>query len=366
MFCISISLWVALFLIAVYFSTKGEWPSISIQQADGSLRGISSKRNVAVGVMQSNIYVFDNDSAEDKVITRQELMRVLKKMHNRENIERDYFAYILRRSKKLLQSSDLVYDIKLPNQSSNTQVTVIGDTHGQYDTILYIFQMNGFPSEEHVYIINGDFMDKGSQSIESLIALYLYKLHCPSCIHFTRGNHETDEYFRFMVKRQVLERYDEEVYGLILETIYELPIALTIENKVFVIHAGITSSQLTLEDLKSIKRGIEPEEDTLNMDIIWADPGDEDGMGGDSIRGLLFGPDVSEEFLANNHLKIIVRAHDSTVDSGYQNDHDGRVLTIFSSPLCTKGSFLNINSLLEFEVVEFSALPKIKEWLEDS
>jgi len=135
---------------------------------------------------------------------------------------------------------------------------------------------------------------------------------------------------------------------------------------VFVIHAGITSSQLTLEDLKSIKRGIEPEEDTLNMDIIWADPGDEDGMGGDSIRGLLFGPDVSEEFLANNHLKIIVRAHDSTVDSGYQNDHDGRVLTIFSSPLCTKGSFLNINSLLEFEVVEFSALPKIKEWLEDS
>ena len=53
-------------------------------------------------------------------------------------------------------------------------MTVVGDTHGQFYDLLNLFSKFGFVSNDHIYLFNGDFVDRGSWSCE--VALYLYVL----------------------------------------------------------------------------------------------------------------------------------------------------------------------------------------------
>jgi serine/threonine-protein phosphatase 5 len=69
-------------------------------------------------------------------------------------------------------------------------ITVCGDTHGQFFDLMHIFDLNGLPSVENPYVFNGDFVDRGSWSVEVILTLMAWKVLEPSCVHLTRGNHE--------------------------------------------------------------------------------------------------------------------------------------------------------------------------------
>src|SRR6187402_399863 len=56
-----------------------------------------------------------------------------------------------------------------------------------------LFRLNGFPTEKHYYLFNGDFVDRGSWSTEIALLLYAYKWLRPSSFFINRGNHETDD-----------------------------------------------------------------------------------------------------------------------------------------------------------------------------
>ena len=71
------------------------------------------------------------------------------------------------------------------------QITVCGDTHGQYYDLCNIFALNGQPSAENPYLFNGDFVDRGSWGLEVFMTLLGWYLHDPKCMYLTRGNHET-------------------------------------------------------------------------------------------------------------------------------------------------------------------------------
>jgi serine/threonine-protein phosphatase 5 len=64
---------------------------------------------------------------------------------------------------------------------------------GQFYDVLEIFRRNGYPSESHHYLFNGDFVDRGSWSTEVAFLLYAYKVLYPTGVHINRGNHETDD-----------------------------------------------------------------------------------------------------------------------------------------------------------------------------
>jgi len=211
-----------------------------------------------------------------------------------------------------------------------------------------------------VYIFNGDFMDRGKASFENLLALCLFKLHCPECIHLTRGNHETKVWLKGKVRDQVIDRYDEDIYNLMLGVVNELPLAIILGEKYFVMHAGLAASHnITIAEMNQIKRGCEPESSSLLDELLWADPQDEDGMT-QSNRGYLFGPDVSKHFLERHNLDIIVRGHEQ-VARGSLISHDGRVMTIWSAPAKkgSTGAYLNIDSNLQWKIEHFDALPTL-------
>lgn len=75
--------------------------------------------------------------------------------------------------------------------AADGKMTVCGDTHGQFYDVMNLFKVNGLPSETNPYLFNGDFVDRGSFSVEVMFTMFAFKLLLPAHFHMTRGNHET-------------------------------------------------------------------------------------------------------------------------------------------------------------------------------
>lgn len=63
---------------------------------------------------------------------------------------------------------------------------------GPFSTIhCHRFKVAGYPSPASLFIFNGDFVDRGSWGLETLLLLLAWKLAAPQHVHLLRGNHET-------------------------------------------------------------------------------------------------------------------------------------------------------------------------------
>ena len=103
-----------------------------------------------------------------------------------------------------------------------------------------------------------------------------------------------------------------------------------------------------MADLEKINRFSEIPDSGPMCDLLWADPSPSMGRT-PSKRGISigFGPDVSKAFLEDNNLELLVRSHEMK-DEGYSEEHDGRVVTIFSAPnycdqMKNKGAFITFH-----------------------
>lgn len=56
----------------------------------------------------------------------------------------------------------------------------------------HIFELRGLPSETNPYLFNGDFVDRGSFSVETILTLFGFKLLLPNHFFLVRGNHESE------------------------------------------------------------------------------------------------------------------------------------------------------------------------------
>ncbi|CAM9682782.1 unnamed protein product [Hapterophycus canaliculatus] len=97
---------------------------------------------------------------------------------------------ILCQSYKVLKSSPSLMRLHIP-EGDGGHFTVCGDTHGQFYDVLNIFKLNGLPSAKNPYLFNGDFVDRGSFSLEVVTTFLALKLAEPEGIFLTRGNHES-------------------------------------------------------------------------------------------------------------------------------------------------------------------------------
>lgn len=95
------------------------------------------------------------------------------------------------------------------------KITVCGDIHAQLIDLLTIFDMNGYPSSEHPYVFNGDFVDRGPSGCEVVFILYAFKVWNPKCIFLNRGNHEArkiNEKYNF--EEECANKYDAALFEL--------------------------------------------------------------------------------------------------------------------------------------------------------
>merc|ERR1719450_1549889 len=197
----------------------------------------------------------------------------------------------------LLQDLETVVDVSV---IAGSEITVCGDIHGQYYDLLNIWEINGLPSEENPYLFNGDFVDRGSFSVEVILALFAWKLCFPRSVHLARGNHETKNMNKlYGFEGEVTKKYDEDLYNLFCEAFCLLPLCHVINNKVFVVHGGLFSKDnVTLDDIRKVNRDQEPPDEGLMTEMLWSDP--QPGRGRAASKrgvGVAFGQDVTENFL---------------------------------------------------------------------
>uniref|UniRef100_A0A3Q2FR14 Serine/threonine-protein phosphatase n=1 Tax=Cyprinodon variegatus TaxID=28743 RepID=A0A3Q2FR14_CYPVA len=246
------------------------------------------------------------------------------------------------------------------------KLTICGDTHGQYYDLLNIFELNGLPSETNPYLFNGDFVDRGSFSVEVILTLFGFKLLYPDHFHLLRGNHETDNMNQmYGFEGEVKAKYTAQMFQLFSEVFQWLPLAQCINSKVLVMHGGLFSEDgVTLEDLRKIDRNRQPPDSGPMCDLLWSDPQPRQNGRSISKRGVScqFGPDVTQRFLEQNKLDYIVRSHE-VKSEGYEVTHSEKVITVFSAPnycdqMGNKGAYIHLRgSDLKPEFHQFTAVP---------
>lgn len=65
--------------------------------------------------------------------------------------------------------------------------------HGQFYDVHNLLTIIKPPSDNHMIVFNGDFVDRGSWSIEVVLTLFAYKWLYPERVFLNRGNHETND-----------------------------------------------------------------------------------------------------------------------------------------------------------------------------
>ncbi|XP_074474796.1 serine/threonine-protein phosphatase with EF-hands 2 [Sebastes fasciatus] len=129
-----------------------------------------------------------------------------------------------------------------------------GDLHGHLEDLLLIFYKNGLPSSEKPYVFNGDFVDRGKHSLEILLILFGFLLVYPNDVHLNRGNHEDHIVnLRYGFTKEVLGKYrmhGKKILKLLQKIFSWLPLATVIDNKVLIVHGGISDAT----DLDTIAR----------------------------------------------------------------------------------------------------------------
>ncbi len=85
-------------------------------------------------------------------------------------------------------------------------------------------------------------MDRGSFSVECILALFAFKVLYPKGLFLTRGNHETDDMNRvYGFEGEVKAKYSDVMFKLFSEIFNALPLGNLIGGKIFVIHGGLSS-----------------------------------------------------------------------------------------------------------------------------
>ncbi|XP_069691872.1 serine/threonine-protein phosphatase rdgC [Periplaneta americana] len=249
---------------------------------------------------------------------------------------------------------------RLPNlnQASTAiskQITICGDLHGKLDDLLVVFHKNGLPSTENPYVFNGDFVDRGKKGLEVFLLLLACLLVFPGGVYLNRGNHE-DHIMnaRYGFIREVKMKYKHNAERLLrlIERVYRwLPLGTIVNNKVLVVHGGI-SDITDLDWVRNLDRHkyvsllrppvtessvpgaemIDKLEWKQVFDILWSDPQPGDGCIPNSLRGAgtYFGPDVTEKFLQKYKLLYLIRSHECK-PGGYELTHGSKLITIFSA-----------------------------------
>lgn len=223
---------------------------------------------------------------------------------------------ICRKAKEILEKENTL----LENIKGKT--VIVGDLHGNIDDLLHILYKNGSPNKNLKYLFLGDYVDRGDNSIETILYLLCLKVRYPDYVYLLRGNHEFVEmcsYYGFSDECVTRLGMSEgtSVFNEITNVFPYLPLAAVLQNEYFAIHGGIPANVETLDDIRNIKRFsiTDYRSSDVVTDLVWGDPRrfrDRTILTRASDRGIghLFSETKVKLFLQKNNLTSIFRAHE--------------------------------------------------------
>nr|POE60618.1 serine/threonine-protein phosphatase pp-z [Quercus suber] len=212
-------------------------------------------------------------------------------------------------------------------------VKIVGDVHGQYTDLIRMFEMCGFPPNSN-FLFLGDYVDRGKQSLETILLLLCYKLRFPENFFLLRGNHECANVTRvYGFYDECKRRCNVKVWKTFVDTFNTIPIAAIVAGKIFCVHGGLSPSLSHMDDIRNIARPTDVPDYGLLNDLLWSDPADMEADWEANERGVsyCFGKKVIMEFLQKHDFDLVCRAH-MVVEDGYEFFNDRILVTVFSAP----------------------------------
>lgn len=214
------------------------------------------------------------------------------------------------------------------------KLVVVGDLHGDFQSLSYILKHNNLVEEESKVVFLGDYGDRGIHQAEVYYMVLWLKREHPERIFLLRGNHEgppdlmaSPHDLPFVLQKRLrMEGY--RAYASLRKLFDKLSLVAIVEGCYVLLHGGAPSLLNSIEDLYHASK-LHPYSPMLE-EILWNDPMDEEGTH-PSFRGAgkLFGPDVTMNLLKLTNTKVLVRGHEPC-SMGVEVRHGGRLLTLFS------------------------------------
>lgn len=233
---------------------------------------------------------------------------------------------ICHRAREVFLSQPALLELDAP-------VKIVGDVHGQYTDLIRMFEMCGFPPSAN-FLFLGDYVDRGKQSLETILLLMCYKLKYPENFFLLRGNHECANVTRvYGFYDECKRRCNVKIWKTFIDTFNCLPIAAIVAGKIFCVHGGLSPALSHMDDIRNIARPTDVPDYGLLNDLLWSDPADMEQDWEANERGVsyCFGKKVITDFLTTHDFDLVCRAH-MVVEDGYEFFTDRVLVTVFSAP----------------------------------
>jgi hypothetical protein len=214
------------------------------------------------------------------------------------------------------------------------EILVAGDLHGDLEAFERIRGLAGSrPGSLLVFL--GDYADRGPHGLEIVEGVMELLGKRGGSVIALKGNHEDyrggapffspcDLVWEVEAKRGVgwamyLPKFERDLLS-------RLHLAVLIPGVAVLVHGGISSKILGVEDLENPSAEVEE-------DILWSDPWEGEGeCPNPRGAGVLFGPDVTDAFVKMMGVRFLIRSHEpSKAMTGPYVAHSGRVFTISST-----------------------------------
>ncbi|CAF4261380.1 unnamed protein product [Rotaria sp. Silwood2] len=298
-------------------------------------------------------------------ITRKTFVDLIEAFQHGQVLHEKYVCQILHQARAILKSLPNFNHIDLSNLH---HIYIIGDLHGQLADLLHIFNANGLPAIDNPYVFNGDFVDRGPNSVEVFLLLMVALIYCPSSVFLNRGNHEDIMVtVRYGFQNEVNKKYPTRktpLLDLFKDIFSWLPLYSYVDagkSKLMIVHGGI-SDRINLKKINTLTRSryisieVPPESQSggkrltadedneyrqIQGNLFWSDPDPHNRKGcrKNDARNMacFFGSDITEQFLKKYNLSMLIRSH-QVKEEGYEFAHDRKVLTVFSASNYCNGS----------------------------
>lgn len=285
-----------------------------------------------------------------------------KRKHDKFPLDFEQIIYILSKARSIFLDQPTLVRLR-------PAVKIVGDIHGQFHDLIRIFNCCGYPPHTN-YLFLGDYVDRGHKSLETIILLLCYKIKYPENFFMLRGNHESANitkiygFYDECKRRLPAVRGSHRLWRAFIDVFNTLPIAATINDKIFCIHGGLSPELREIKQIESIKRPTDVPDSGLLADLLWSDP---DGLVDSSLsqwprndRGVsyLFGRKHVDHFCAEFKFELIVRGH-MVVEDGYEFFNKRKLVTVFLAPnYC--GEFDNYGAVMAVDTTLCCSFELIK------
>lgn len=282
--------------------------------------------------------------------------------HDKFPLDFEQIIYILSKARSIFLDQPTLVRLR-------PSVKIVGDIHGQFHDLIRIFNCCGYPPHTN-YLFLGDYVDRGHKSLETIILLLCYKIKFPENFFMLRGNHESANitkiygFYDECKRRLPAVRGSHRLWKAFIDVFNTLPIAATINDKIFCIHGGLSPELHEIKQIESIKRPTDVPDSGLLADLLWSDP---DGLVDSSLsqwprndRGVsyLFGRKHVDHFCAEFKFELIVRGH-MVVEDGYEFFNKRKLVTVFLAPnYC--GEFDNYGAVMAVDTTLCCSFELIK------